>query len=363
MGKFKLPIKFNLPLPGFSKAETLALGLDIGSFSVKICEMGQTSDGYRLLKLGSAQLPSGAVEDGVLQDPDAVGAVISRLLNNLKIKQKKVAISMSGYSVIVKKINVAVMEDKQLEEHIQSEAEQYIPFDIDEVYLDYHDLNTNTDESDFTDVMLVAAKKDVVNAYLDMLAKIGLQVVVVDVDAFALENSFEIEADQQQNVVLIDIGAAKMSINIISHGASILARDVVMGGHQITEQMQRRLELEYDEAEAMKVGSLPTKDGQHIIEDIFVNNCSEWVLEIKKAIDFYVSNYPDDKINRLVLSGGGAKINGFAQLLAQETGVPAEIFDPFTAMDKNDNIDADYLSVIAPEMAISTGLAVRLAIF
>ncbi len=338
------------------------MGLDIGSSSVKICEMSQAGDGYKLLKIGSARLPDGAVEDGVLQDADAVGAVIAALLKNLKIKQKKVAISMSGYSVIVKKINVAVMEDTQLAAHIQSEAEQYIPFDIDEVYLDYHDLNTSTEESGFTDLMLVAAKKDVVDAYLDMLTKIDLQVVVVDVDAFALENSFEINADCDQNVVLVDIGASKMSINIIARGASILARDVVMGSRQITEQMQGRLKLEYDAAESIKIGSLPAEDNQQIIEDIIVNNCSQWILEIKKAIDFYISSYPDDAINRLVLSGGGAKVNGFAALLTKEIGLPAENFDPFADMDKNNDIDADYLKILAPEMAIATGLAIRFAV-
>ena len=306
MGKIKLPeFNFKLSLPGLSKPKPLALGLDIGSYSVKLCEMADTGNGYKLLKLGSAKLPEGAVEDGVLQDPDAVGAVISTLLKNLKIKQKKVAISMSGYSVIVKKINLAVMADEQLAEHIQSEAEQYIPFDINDVYLDYQDLKTNTEASDFTDIMLVAAKKDVVNAYLEMLEKIGLQVVVVDVDAFALENSFESSSTLDQNVVLIDIGASKMSINIIAHGASILARDVVMGIQQITEQMQSQLDMDFAEAEAVKIGGLPAEGKQQAIEGIFINNCTQWILEIKKAIDFYISNYPDDEINRLVLSSGG----------------------------------------------------------
>ena len=360
MGKLKLPeINFKLSMPGVSKQKKLTLGLDIGSYSVKLCEINNTGKGYKLLKLGSAKLPEDAVEDGVLQDPDAVGAVIFALFKNLKIKQKKVAISMSGYSVIVKKINLAVMAEEQLTEHIQSEAEQYIPFDINDVYLDYQDLKTNTEASDFTDVMLVAAKKDVVNAYLEMLEKIGLQVVVVDVDAFALENSFESNSTMEQNVVLIDIGSSKMSINIIAHGASILARDVVMGSRQITEQMQSQLGIDFVEAEAIKIGSLPKEDKQQIIEDIFINNCTKWILEIKKAIDFYISNYPDDEINRLVLSGGGSKIKGLDELLTKEIGLTAEIFNPFANTVKSDNIDSDYLRHVAPEMAISAGLAIR----
>ncbi len=359
MGKFNLPDKFNFKFPGVSKQKKLTVGLDIGSFSVKVCEMMATGNGYKLMKLGSAKLPEGAVEDGVLRDADVVGGVISELIKNLKIKQKKVAISMSGYSVIVKKINLEIMEDAQLSEHIQAEADQYIPFDINDVYLDYHDLKTNEEGVDFTDVMLVAAKKEVVDAYLSMLAKVGLQVVVVDVDAFALENSFESYEDSAQNIVLVDIGSSKMSINIIAHGASILARDVVMGSRQITEQVQSQLKIDFDEAEALKIGASPVEDNQQVMEDIVVNNCSQWILEIKKAIDFYISNYPDDEIDRLVVSGGGSKIMGLDELLTKETGLPAEVFNPFAKKEISENIDPGYLQLLAAEMAISVGLAIR----
>ncbi|MDP2060613.1 MAG: type IV pilus assembly protein PilM, partial [Flavobacteriaceae bacterium] len=237
MRKIQFPhLEFSLP---WSKRQNLAVGLDIGSYAIKICEFVETGKNCRrLVKLGSALLPEGAVSDGILNDPDAVGQVISALMGNLQIKNKKVAISMSGYSVIVKKINLAVMSEDDLANHIHTEAEQYIPFDIDDVYLDFQDLKTNTDHSDRTDVMLVAAKKEVVNAYLGMLKGIGLQPVVVDVDAFALENSFAEVCGADENVALVDIGASKMSINILAHGTSILARDVVMGSWQITEQIQ-----------------------------------------------------------------------------------------------------------------------------
>ncbi len=343
----------------FSK-QKLAIGLDIGSYSVKVCELHEAGEKCSLVKLGSAVLPEGAVEDGVLQDPDAVGGIIAELINNLKINVKNVAISISGYSVIVKKINLSVMEPDELADYIMTEAEQYIPFDIDDVYLDFQDLHTGTQDSARTDVMLVAAKKEVVNAYLEMLGKIGLKTVVVDVDAFALENSFEKNFSLSDNVALIDIGASKMSINIISGGTSILARDVVLGSRQVTDQIQSRFDLSFEEAEELKIGLAPTGEKKADLEDIFVNICTQWIMEIKKALDFYFSSYPDESINRLVLSGGGAKIKGLDKFLSDETGIPAEIFNPFTNIDINtSNIDPQYIRQIAPEMAISAGLATR----
>ena len=360
MGKLKLP-QISLSLPSFG-GQKLSIGLDIGSHAVKVCEFVDTGKVIRLVKLGSAKLPDGAVEDGVLQDPDAVGSVISGLIKNLKIKNKKVAISISGYSVIVKKITLNVMTEEELEKHIQSEAEQYIPFDIDEVFLDFQDLQTNSEDSVRTDVMLVAAKKDVVNEYLGMLEKLGLKVVVVDVDAFALENSFENAAGLDQNIALIDIGASKMSINIIAHGTSILARDVVLGSRQITERIQSRFDMNFEDAESIKSGRLDSGENKEGIEDIYVNICTQWILEIKKAIDFYVSSYPDESIDKLVLSGGGAKVKGFDKFLSEETGIVTELFDPFATVEVNhDKIDKEYLVHISPEMAISAGLALRIA--
>lgn len=352
--------KGSLSLP-FAKAQPLSIGLDIGSHSIKICEFTQTSrGGYRLLSLGSALMPPDAMEDGALLDPDAVAKIIATLVGNLKIKGKKVAFSVSGYSVIVKKINLEVMSEAELEKHIHEEAEQYIPFDINDVYLDFQDLHTNTEGEERTDVMLVAAKREVVDGYLNMLRTAGLKPVVVDVDAFALENAFEANFGLDDNVMLIDIGASKMNINIISHGISTLARDVVLGSRQLTEQLQARLGLPYEEAEALKTGVQPAGDLQHDIERIFAESCRQWVTEIKRALDFYASNYPDAPIDKIVLSGGGARIAGLADFFAKETGVRVEIFNPFAKAEFDTTaIDPAYLKAIAPQMALAAGLATR----
>ena len=344
----------------FVSREQLVVGVDIGSHSVKVCELKKTDKGYHILALGSALIPEGAVDDGTLNEPETVGAVITELFKNLKIRNKKVGFSISGYSVIVKKVNLAVMEEDKLEEYIMQEAEQYIPFDISDVYLDYQDLKTNTKDTDRTDVMLVAAKKEIVDDYLDMLRSINLQPAVVDVDGFALENTYETVYEKFDNVALVDIGASKMNINILAEGISVVARDIVVGSRQLTEQIQGAFDLEYDEAEALKLGQIPAEEKQEEMEEIFSSTCTQWVLEIKKAIDLYHSNNPDKPLTRLVLSGGGSKVVGLADFLESETAIPVEIFNPFSNMTYNKKkIDAEYINRVGPEMAIVSGIAIR----
>jgi type IV pilus assembly protein PilM len=347
-----------------AKKEQLITGVDIGSHAIKVCQLQKSGNEYNLQAIGSAVVPPGYVEDGVLQEPDQIGKIIAALFSNLKIKSAKIGISISGYSVIVKKVHMEQMSEEELAKHIMEEAEQYIPFDRDDVYLDFQDLKTAVDEEDRTDVMLVAAKKEVVDGYLDMLHKLKLQPVLVDVDGFALENIWEIAHKTDKNVALVDIGASKMNINIIADGASVLARDIVVGSNQLTEQIANALDLEFDEAEKIKIGLMPAEDKQKEIEEIFNATCTNWVFEIKKAIDLYMSNNPNMPLEQLVLSGGGSKIKGLQEYLAKETGLEIIEFNPFATMKINEKkIDPKYLKATAPEMAIATGLAIRPAAF
>jgi type IV pilus assembly protein PilM len=353
----KIAIIMNLP---FLSKENLVVGVDIGSHAVKVCQLKRMDKGYVVIALGSVVLPEGAVDDGTLNEPEIVGKAISSLLKNLKIKNTKVGFSISGYSVIVKKINLAVMDENKLEEHILAEAEQYIPFDIDDVYIDFQDLKTNTGNSDRTDVMLVAAKKEIVNDFLQMLESIGLTPVLVDVDGFALENTYEYNYPKTENVALVDIGASKMNINILAKGVSVVARDIVVGSRQLTEQIQNILDLEFDEAEAIKLGNAPVGENLKKVEAVFSSTCTQWVLEVKKAIDLYHSNHPNEPLQRLMLSGGGSKIIGLREFLENETGLEVELFNPFYNMSYNKKkIDPEYITSIGPEMAIATGIAIR----
>jgi len=182
----------------------------------------------------------------------------------------------------------------------------------------------------------------------------------VDVDGFALENTFEYNYQKNDNVALIDIGASKMSINILSQGLSVVARDIIVGSRQLTEQIQNVFDIEFEEAEALKIGAVQAVEKQEDIEKIFSTTCTQWVLEIKKAIDLYHSNHPDQPLKKLILSGGGAKVSGLVEFLSQETGLHVELLNPFLNMISNSKkIDPNYLVNIGPEMAIATGIALR----
>lgn len=348
-----------------AKKESLITGVDIGSHAVKICQLQKSGKGYKVLAVGTASIPAGAVEDGVLQDPEAVEKVLAALLKNLKIKNHKIGISISGYSVIVKKISLEIMNDETLAEYIRTEAEQYIPFDIDEVYLDFQKIPVRKEGVDKNDVMLVAAKKEVVNGYLDMLNQLKLKTVLVDVDGFALENIWETTAHLVDNVALVDIGASKMNINIISDGVSVLARDVVVGSEQLTDQLANALNIDYQDAEKVKLGILPVDEANRLkVEAVFTKTCTQWVLEIKKAIDLYHANNPDKTLHSLILSGGGSKVNGLLDFISRDTGLEVVHFNPFASMQCDEKIfDRRYLDSIAPEMAIAAGLAIRPAAF
>ncbi|MBT8329567.1 MAG: type IV pilus assembly protein PilM [Desulfofustis sp.] len=343
----------------FSSSQ-LVVGVDIGSHSVKVCQLKRADKAYSIVTLGSVILPEGAVDDGALVEPEMVASAISNLFKNLKIKNKKVGISISGYSVIVKKVNLAVMGEKEMEDHIMTEAEQYIPFDIQDVYIDFQDLKTNKDGYERTDVMLVAAKKEIVDDYLNMLESIGLQATIVDIDGFALENTYEYNTPKTENVALIDIGASKMNINIISKGMSVVARDIVVGSRQLTERIMGQFDLEFEEAEALKLGVNPPDDKDKELQEIYSAVCTQWIFEVKKAIDLYHSNFSDAPLSRIVLSGGGSKVEGLIDYLYQETNIEVEQFNPFNNMKfSKRKIDPKYLKQVGPEMAIASGIAIR----
>jgi type IV pilus assembly protein PilM len=208
--------------------------------------------------------------------------------------------------------------------------------------------------------MLVAAKKEVVDGYLAMLQSAGLNVVIVDIGGFALENIYEANYSLDENVALVDIGATKMSINIVSQGISVLARDVVVGSRQLTDQIQNRFGVDVDEAEGLKIGYEPVEEKQKDLEEIYANTCTQWALELKKAIDLYYTNNPDMTLNKIILSGGGSRIQGLDRFFTEEIGLPVEQLNPFEKIKfDSKSIDQEYLKFIGPEMAVALGLAIR----
>ncbi len=343
-----------------AKKGTLLTGIDIGSSTVKVCQLSKTKRGYNLVSLGSAAIPVGAVEDGVLVEPDEVGNVISALFKNLKIKSDKVAISLSGHSVIVKKIKVDPMDEEDMFRFVNDELDRYIPFDPDDVYFDFADLKTARGGNFQTDVMLAAAKKGVVNDYLEMLSEQKLKTYLVDVDNFALENIWDETSGAQDNVALIDIGASRMNINIIADGVSALARDIVAGGDNLTREIAAELGVDYDEAEGIKLGLEPADEYREALHKVYQRVCTQWVLEIKKAIDLFSSNNKGRTLERILLTGGSSKVKGLPEFIEKETDLEVVTFNPFANMGVNSKlIDADYVEAAGPEMTIAAGLAIR----
>ncbi len=343
----------------FGKSPSL-VGLDIGSSALKAGEITATKDGFALKNFGMISIAPGAIEEGTINDPENVADSIRQLFKANNIKEKNVAISIGGYSVIVKKIDVQTATEELLQETIHSEAEQYIPFDISEVNIDYQILGEKEADSNQMSVILVAAKKEMISEYINLVQIAGLNPCIIDVDAFALQNIFEVNYDLiDENVVLIDIGANKTSLNILKGHSSVFMRDVSLGCSQINQKIISLIDCSFIEAEQLKLSKQTDKISPDDLKQIVSSVVSEWSIEIRRALDFYYSANPDEQIKSIVLSGGGAHIEEFRQLLAAETSSEVETINPFKKLDVPERFDHSYLKQIAPQASICMGLALR----
>ncbi len=341
--------------------KTKLVGLDIGSRTIKAAEAVEAKGGWALKSFGSIDLAPGAIEEGVVKDPQMVADTIRELFGLYNIKQSNVAISIGGYSVIVKNIVVQNMPEEQLYESINFEAEQYIPFDIADVNLDFHILGETEHNPNQMNVLLVAAKKDMINDYVNVIDMAGLHLHIIDIDAFALQNIYDINyADVDQNVALIDIGAGKTSLNILKDHVSVFMRDVSLGCNQVNRKIAQMLNCSMAEAEGLKLSSNPDKISADDLKQIESSVVSDWCNEIRRALDFFYSTNPDDTIKQIVLSGGGANIKEFRESLAIQTSAEVTTINPFQVFDTGKyNLDSAFLDNIAPQAAIAMGLAVR----
>ncbi len=337
------------------------VGLDIGSRTIKAGEVVDGKRGHTLKRFGMIDIPPGAIEDGAVNDAQVVADAIRQLYKTYGFKENNVAVSIGGYSVIVKKINVQNMPEEQLQETIQFEAEQYIPFDISDVNLDFQILGESEHNPNQMSVFLVAAKKEMVNDYIDLINMAGLNPIIIDVEAFALQNIFELNyPDEQENIALIDIGAAKTSLNILKGLSSVFMRDVALGCAQINQKISSMIGCSVEEAELLKYGEQPDKISAEDLSGVVSAVVSDWCTEIRRALDFFYSTYPEDQITRIVLSGGGANISEFRQLLAAETSAKVEMINPFQSLVVDHNaFEPAYIEQISPQASICMGLSIR----
>ena len=342
------------------------VGLDIGSSAVKAVELKPVGKSFKVTGFGTEPLPPDSIVDGAIIDGAAVADAIRRLFDGRQIKTKDVAASLSGNAVIVKKISLPIMSDAELAESIYWEAEQYIPFDIQDVNIDYQVLDRGdvTSGRGAMDVLLVAAKKEKIADYTGVIAQAGRTAVVVDVDAFALQNAYEVNygIDQHSVVVLLNAGASATNINILHGDQSVFTRDISIGGNAYTEALQRELNLPFQTADALKQG-LPVHgpsydDARPVLRAVTENV----MLEIQKTFDFFKATAASDRINRIMLSGGASRAEGFTDMLSERFEAPVEAFDPFRRITfENRKLKSESPSEIAPTVAVAVGLALRRA--
>jgi type IV pilus assembly protein PilM len=348
---------------GLSKSKAV-VGLDIGSSAVKAVELKAAGKNFKVAAFAIESVPPDSIVDGAIIDGAAVAEAIRRVFENKAFKTKEVAASLSGNAVIVKKINLPVMTEAELAESIYWEAEQYIPFDIQDVNLDYQILNTGTgeDAAGTMDVLLVAAKKEKIADYTGVISQAGRLPVIVDVDAFALQNAYEVNygLDPEAVVVLLNAGASAININIITGDQSVFTRDISMGGNSYTEAVQKELNLPFESAEQLKRG-LPVEGTTfEEVQPVLHAMTENVLLEIQKTFDFFKASATSDRIDRIVVSGGASRVDGFTASLQERFNTAVEVFDPF----KTIAFDAAKLGVTDPEglsatAAVAVGLALR----
>jgi type IV pilus assembly protein PilM len=345
---------------GKKKKDTM--GLDIGSSAIKLVQLEETASGYRLTGFSVVSLPPDAVGEGAIKDPPVVVDAIKEAVVKAGVRGTDAVIGVSGHSVIMKKVSLHRVLPEELADAIPLEAEHHIPFPIDDVYLDYQVVGESPRAGGPMDVLLVAVKKAKVDEYIAVVEEAGLDPVVVDVDAFALANQFEVNhPDSGREVVaLIDIGASVMKTNMVRGSAPIFARDVPFGGHNYTQAIAQRLKIPWDRAEAAKCGQeVPGVKWSDLVPSLEAVS-RELSLEIQRSFDYFASLAESERVDRIVLSGGCARLPGIDGFLGASWGIPVEVVNPFQAIQvSSDRFPAEELGAAAPILAVAVGLGLR----
>jgi len=344
----------------FAKKKDL-IGIDIGSTSIKLVKLKGGKGSYEIESIGIAPLPSEAIVDNTLMDSTVVVDGLKSLFEGLGIKTfKDAASSVSGNSVIIRKITLPAMSSEELEGEIQWEAEQYIPFDINDVNIDFQMLEPDENDPSRMYVLLVASKKDIVNDYQSVFTEAGIKLVLIDVDVFAVQNAFEMNYEPEADEVyaLVNIGANMMNLNVVKNGVSLFTRDVQMGGGLYCEEIQKKMAVSGEDAERMKV-SVNELSSTDLLESMAKIN-ETLSLEIRRSLDFYNSNAIEGRITKVYLSGGGCKSYNLVESVGARLNLPVEIINPFSRIKFDEKkFEKAFLEEIAPIMTVAIGLASR----
>jgi type IV pilus assembly protein PilM len=333
------------------------MGLDIGTSAVKVVELKRKGSDYELSGFGIAQVPAGAIQAGEVKQPDLVQQAIRQALVQGGVQATEAVIGVSGGSVIAKRVNLPRMSESELGESIRWEAEQHIPFDIDDVNIDFQILRENGPQ---LEVMLVAVKKGKVQSYADVVEACGLSVVVVDVDVFALATQYEHNEPGPGNevVALVNIGHETTNTNILQGGMNVYARDIFVGGRQYASTIAQRFDLAPAEAEAIIRGE-PGSVKWAEVEPIVSLVSQEMGQEIQRTLDYFGTTAEHERIQRIFLSGGCALIPGLPDFLAGQWGIEVTTANPFKRIEVAAGTDAGMVERLAPLATVAMGLAMR----
>jgi len=339
------------------------VGVDIGSSSIKVCQLKESRKGLSLVRLGYAPLAPQTIVDGHVMNAQALIDGLGRAFAEAKIKQREIALSISGQAVIIRKITVPLMTAAELDEQIQWEAEQHIPFDIKDVQVDYEVLRRRP-EAGQMDLLLVAAKRDEINDYTQIARSAKLKPLVVDIDAFTVQNLFEYTrgVPEEHTVALINVGASLSSINIVSRGVSAFTRDVANGGNYITEQIQRRLNVSFEQAEEYKCASVlagpeavpPT------VREVIDLVCDSIAGEIQRSLDFFMATSGEPEMHKIYLTGGSSNLPALPLAVERRSRVPVEVIQPLERIAvEGKDVSAELVRTRAAQFCVALGLSMR----
>jgi type IV pilus assembly protein PilM len=347
----------------FKKKSDILLGLDISSTSVKLLELSKSNGRYRVESYGVEPLPPNAVVEKNISDVEGVGEAIKRLVSRAKASSKLAAVAVAGSAVITKTIEMdGALSDEELENQITVEADQYIPYPLDEVAIDFEVQGVSARNPEQVEVLLAACRKENVELREAALELGGLKARVVDIEAHAMKRAFELikrqlgENADDLVVAIIDIGATMTTLSVLAEDRSIYTREQLFGGKQLTEEIQRRYSLSFEEAGlAKKQGGLPDDYETEVLQPF-----KEAVLQqVTRSLQFFFSSSQYDDVDYIVLAGGTASIEGLAKMIENKLGTPTVIANPFVDMSLASKVDSDALANDAPAMMIACGLAMR----
>jgi type IV pilus assembly protein PilM len=343
------------------------VGLDIGDSSVKVVQLKELSKGrgWQVARLGWEPLAAEAIVDGAIMDSQLVAETIQRLFERCRIRTSTpVATALSGHHVIVKRISLPVMSDAELAESIRWEAEQYIPFDIQDVNLDYKILEGSSLSGDGNmDVLLAAAKKDKISDYVSVISQAGLHAATVDIAAFAMQNAFEAnyEFEPDQVIALVDIGAAVSSITVLYGGTSVYWRDINAGGNQYTDAIQKELNLSSEQAEQVKRGEEIDGVPYEKVLAILSSVSDDIGGEIQKTLDFFKQILATERtLDKLYLCGGTSQVTHLKESLGTRLDAQVELLNPFRRISPaGREASPELLNDMMPTASVAVGLALR----